>query len=265
MTAVTSMPGTGNAQVEERSPVTGRDVSRPHAIGQEGMAAQVEQADAAPESKSGISLERLDAELLLADRAYDALKRAIRELRCGHKTSHWMWFVFPQIAGLGHSSTSRQFAISSLEEATAYLRHIVLGPRLLECAQIVAETKGLSAEQIFGPVDAPKLRSSMTLFLRASRGFARSSTSTSTGLPTRQPTSASEVVDARPGAQQAMGANRGRALSRAGVFSRRAGGPTASSLSTGWGKGAGGSVSSRLLKPPLAVFAAALAGGGPAT
>jgi uncharacterized protein (DUF1810 family) len=81
-----------------------------------------------------------------------------------------MWFVFPQIAGLGHSSTSRQFAISSLEEATAYLRHIVLGPRLLECAQIVAETKGLSAEQIFGPVDAPKLRSSMTLFLRASPG-----------------------------------------------------------------------------------------------
>ena len=96
--------------------------------------------------------------------------RAIRELRCGHKTSHWMWFVFPQIAGLGQSSTSRQFAISSLEEATAYLRHIVLGPRLLECAQIVAETKGLSAEQIFGPVDAPKLRSSMTLFLRASPG-----------------------------------------------------------------------------------------------
>ena len=81
MTAVTSMPGTGNAQVEERSPVTGRDVSRPHAIGQEGMAAQVEQADAAPESKSGISLERLDAELLLPDRACDALKRALMAKR----------------------------------------------------------------------------------------------------------------------------------------------------------------------------------------
>jgi uncharacterized protein (DUF1810 family) len=92
---------------------------------------------------------------------------AIEELRQGHKSSHWMWFVFPQIAGLGHSPTSRRFAISSLEEATAYLRHDVLGPRLIECAGILAGTEGRSAEQIFGGIDARKLQSSMTLFLRA--------------------------------------------------------------------------------------------------
>jgi uncharacterized protein (DUF1810 family) len=93
--------------------------------------------------------------------------RAVAELRRGQKTSHWMWFVFPQIAGLGQSSTSRFFAISSLDEARAYLGHAVLGPRLLESARIVAETEGRSAEQIFGGIDAHKLRSSMTLFSRA--------------------------------------------------------------------------------------------------
>lgn len=77
-----------------------------------------------------------------------------------------MWFVFPQIAGLGQSPTSRKFAISSLEEAKAYLQHPVLGPRLLQCAGIVAATHGRSAEQIFGGIDAQKLHSSMTLFLR---------------------------------------------------------------------------------------------------
>jgi uncharacterized protein (DUF1810 family) len=92
---------------------------------------------------------------------------ALEELRHGRKTGHWMWFVFPQIAGLGQSPTSRWFAISSLEEARAYLRHRVLGPRLIECACIVAETEGRTAEEIFGAVDALKLRSSMTLFLRA--------------------------------------------------------------------------------------------------
>jgi uncharacterized protein (DUF1810 family) len=78
-----------------------------------------------------------------------------------------MWFVFPQIAGLGQSATSRFFAISSLEEARAYLRHAVLGPRLIESARIVADTGGRTAEQIFGGIDAQKLRSSMTLFSRA--------------------------------------------------------------------------------------------------
>ncbi len=99
--------------------------------------------------------------------AYD---RATAELRRGRKTGHWMWFVFPQIAGLGHSPTSRRFAISSREEAEAYLRHPVLGPRLLECARLVAEARGRDAEQIFGVIDAQKLRSSMTLFMRAAPG-----------------------------------------------------------------------------------------------
>ena len=93
--------------------------------------------------------------------------RAVGELRRGRKTSHWMWFVFPQIAGLGQSQMSRTFAISSLEEAKAYLRHPVLGPRLLESADIVATASAGSAEQIFGGIDAQKLHSCMTLFLRA--------------------------------------------------------------------------------------------------
>jgi len=93
--------------------------------------------------------------------------RAIGELRRGRKASHWMWFVFPQIAGLGQSAMSRRFAISSLEEAKAYLRHPVLGPRLKQCATTVASVQAGTAEQIFGGVDAQKLRSSMTLFLRA--------------------------------------------------------------------------------------------------
>jgi uncharacterized protein (DUF1810 family) len=96
--------------------------------------------------------------------------RAIGELRRGLKTSHWMWFVFPQIAGLGQSPTSRKFGISSLEEAGAYLRHPVLGPRLTECARILTQVHGRSAEQIFGGLDAQKLHSSMTLFWRAAPG-----------------------------------------------------------------------------------------------
>jgi uncharacterized protein (DUF1810 family) len=97
-------------------------------------------------------------------------QQAITELRRGRKTSHWMWFVFPQIAGLGYSTTSRMFAISSLEEARAYLAHPVLGPRLVECTTIVAQTQGRTAEQIFGSIDAQKLRSCVTLFLRADPG-----------------------------------------------------------------------------------------------
>jgi uncharacterized protein (DUF1810 family) len=97
---------------------------------------------------------------------------ATAELRRGRKTSHWMWFVFPQIAGLGQSPTSRRFAISSLAEARAYLAHPVLGPRLIECAGLVAQTQGRTAEQIFGDLDAQKLHSSVTLFLRADPGAA---------------------------------------------------------------------------------------------
>jgi uncharacterized protein (DUF1810 family) len=93
--------------------------------------------------------------------------QATAELRRGRKTSHWMWFVFPQITGLGQSPVSRMYAISGLAEARAYLAHPVLGPRLAECAAIVASLSGRTAEQIFGGIDALKLRSSMTLFLRA--------------------------------------------------------------------------------------------------
>lgn len=92
---------------------------------------------------------------------------AIEELRRGRKASHWMWFVFPQIAGLGSSPTARRFAIRDLEEARAYLAHPVLGARLLESASVVAGTEGRTAEEIFGGIDAIKLRSSMTLFVRA--------------------------------------------------------------------------------------------------
>jgi uncharacterized protein (DUF1810 family) len=95
---------------------------------------------------------------------YDA---ALAELRRGRKTSHWMWFVFPQIAGLGRSATARRFAISSLDEARAYLGHPVLGPRLMESTAVVSGLRGASPHQIFGGIDAQKLHSSMTLFLRA--------------------------------------------------------------------------------------------------
>jgi len=91
----------------------------------------------------------------------------VRELRAGRKTSHWMWFVFPQVAGLGYSAMSARYAISSLDEARAYLAHPVLGPRLRECASLVLASGRSSAEDIFGPIDAMKLRSSMTLFHRA--------------------------------------------------------------------------------------------------
>jgi len=94
-------------------------------------------------------------------------ERAIAELRGGRKTSHWMWFVFPQIAGLGYSPTARTYAITSLEEARAYLAHPVLGPRLIECATILTGLPGRNAEQIFGELDAQKLRSSATLFRHA--------------------------------------------------------------------------------------------------
>jgi uncharacterized protein (DUF1810 family) len=92
---------------------------------------------------------------------------ALRELRDGRKRSHWMWFIFSQIAGLGQSPTSRRYAISSLEEARAYVAHPVLGPRLEECVRALLARTGASARDIFGGIDAMKLRSSMTLFHRA--------------------------------------------------------------------------------------------------
>ncbi len=97
-------------------------------------------------------------------RVYDGV---LDELRRGYKAGHWIWFIFPQVAGLGHSAMSQRFAISSLDEARAYLAHPVLGARLRECAGILLAIEGRTAEAIFGPTDAMKLRSCMTLFLRA--------------------------------------------------------------------------------------------------
>jgi uncharacterized protein (DUF1810 family) len=94
-------------------------------------------------------------------------RQALTELRQGSKRSHWMWFVFPQVAGLGQSPTSRKYAIATLAEAVAYLQHPVLGPRLLESTAAVAGVEGRTASDIFGGIDARKLRSSMTLFHRA--------------------------------------------------------------------------------------------------
>ena len=96
--------------------------------------------------------------------------QALDELERGGKASHWMWFVFPQIAGLGRSATAQQYAISSVEEAQAYLQHAVLGPRLVECVNALLGLDGRSAEQIFGGTDTLKLRSSLTLFFAASGG-----------------------------------------------------------------------------------------------
>jgi uncharacterized protein (DUF1810 family) len=92
------------------------------------------------------------------------IDRAMAELRAGRKTSHWMWFVFPQLAGLGHSDMARRFAISGREEADAYLRHPVLGSRLRACTKLVNVVAGRTAHEIFGSPDDLKFRSSMTLF-----------------------------------------------------------------------------------------------------
>jgi uncharacterized protein (DUF1810 family) len=92
---------------------------------------------------------------------------ALSELRAGRKTSHWMWFVFPQIAGLGRSPTAQTYALASLEEARDYLEHPLLGARLLEAAHALLGVQGRTAREILGEIDAIKLWSSMTLFARA--------------------------------------------------------------------------------------------------
>ena len=105
------------------------------------------------------------------DRFVDAqdgtYEQALGELRRGRKTGHWMWWIFPQVAGLGMSSTSLAYAVRDLAEATAYLQHDVLGPRLLECCRALLDLDGVSAERVLGTIDAVKLRSSMTLFAHA--------------------------------------------------------------------------------------------------
>jgi uncharacterized protein (DUF1810 family) len=95
------------------------------------------------------------------------IEQALAELRAGHKQSHWMWFVFPQIASLGQSQTSRTYAIQSLDEARRYLAHPVLGTRYRECCQAVMNVRDKSARDIFGAPDDMKFRSSLTLFAEA--------------------------------------------------------------------------------------------------
>jgi uncharacterized protein (DUF1810 family) len=107
-----------------------------------------------------------DLERFVAAQA-SAYERARSELLAGRKTSHWMWFVFPQIQGLGRSPTARRYAIASLEEARAFLAHSVLGARLRECTRIVNGIEDRTLTEIFGEPDDLKFRSSMTLFARA--------------------------------------------------------------------------------------------------
>jgi uncharacterized protein (DUF1810 family) len=94
-------------------------------------------------------------------------ERVLAELRAGRKRTHWIWFIFPQIHGLGYSSLAQKFAISSLDEARAYLDHPILGPRLIECCRLVTLIEGRAIDDIFGYPDDLKLRSSMTLFAQA--------------------------------------------------------------------------------------------------
>ena len=96
------------------------------------------------------------------ERVYDTV---LAELRAGRKSTHWIWFIFPQITGLGHSEMAQKFAIGSLDEAKAYLQHPILGPRLRACTQLVLDVNGRSAEEIFGYPDYLKFRSCMTLFM----------------------------------------------------------------------------------------------------
>jgi uncharacterized protein (DUF1810 family) len=98
--------------------------------------------------------------------------QVLDELRRGRKVRHWMWYIFPQLSGLGHSETSRFYGISTLDEAKAYLRHPVLGARLRECTDLVLSVPGRSLVEIFGSVDALKFRSSMTLFALATTDSA---------------------------------------------------------------------------------------------
>jgi uncharacterized protein (DUF1810 family) len=98
------------------------------------------------------------------ERVYDTV---LAELRTGRKSGHWIWFIFPQITGLGHSGMAQQFAIGSLDEAKTYLQDSILGPRLRECTQLVLNVEGRSADEIFPYPDNLKFRSCMTLFLTA--------------------------------------------------------------------------------------------------
>ena len=110
-----------------------------------------------------------DLERFVAAQA-DTFDAALAEIRRGTKRSHWMWFIFPQIAGLGTSAMAQRYAIGSLDEARAYLDHPVLGTRLRDCVAALQDLPRTNAQAVFGPVDAMKLRSSLTLFIEAGAG-----------------------------------------------------------------------------------------------
>jgi uncharacterized protein (DUF1810 family) len=103
------------------------------------------------------------------DAQQSVIASVLAELRQGRKRGHWIWFIFPQLKGLGHSANSEYFGIDFAQEAAAYLKHPILGPRLIECTQLVNAVEGRSAEDIFGDIDAVKFRSSMTLFTNATQ------------------------------------------------------------------------------------------------
>jgi uncharacterized protein (DUF1810 family) len=100
------------------------------------------------------------------DAQSSVFEQVISELRQGRKRAHWMWFIFPQISGLGHSAMAARFAISSRQEAEAYLNHPILGPRLRECTRLLTLVEGRSIQEILGSPDDLKFRSSLTLFAR---------------------------------------------------------------------------------------------------
>ncbi|HTT18618.1 MAG TPA: DUF1810 domain-containing protein [Candidatus Sulfotelmatobacter sp.] len=127
----------------------------------------------------------LERFLLAQDRVYT---HVLSELKAGTKMSHWIWFIFPQIRGLGRSPISIEYAISSRDEARAYLQHPILGPRLKECTRLVLQVEGRSALEIFGEPDDIKFRSSMTLFAQVSSGddiFERALQKYFDGIPDR--------------------------------------------------------------------------------
>ncbi len=103
------------------------------------------------------------------DAQANVYKQVLRELRAGRKTSHWMWFIFPQIAGRGYSPMAQTYAISGRAEAESYLQHPVLGPRLTECTRLVNQQVGRAIEEILGDIDGLKFRSSMTLFAKVAK------------------------------------------------------------------------------------------------